>query len=80
MLFPEWLVYEGSLLNPFPNKPWFLRVYCRSLLKTLWEKEKLLVTSNFSFAHSVFYQFGELSAFFIIFKIVVCKLCQFGGV
>ena len=22
--------------------------------KTLWEKEKLLVTSNFSFSHSVF--------------------------
>ena len=25
------------------------------LLKTLWEKEKLLVTSNFSFTHSAFY-------------------------
>ena len=25
-----------------------------SKLKTLWEKEKLLVTSNFSFSHSVF--------------------------
>ena len=42
------------LLNPFPNKPWFLRVCSTSLLKTLWEKEKLLVTSNFSFSHSVF--------------------------
>ena len=30
---------------PFPNKPWFLRVYTTSLLKTLWEKEKLLFTS-----------------------------------
>ena len=28
------------------------------LLKTLWEKEKLLVTSNFSFSHSVFSLFG----------------------
>ena len=27
-------------------------------LKTLWEKEKLLVTSNLSFSHSVFYPFG----------------------
>ena len=26
----------------------------RNLLKTLWEKEKLLVTNNFSFSHSVF--------------------------
>ena len=42
------------LFNPFPNKPWFLRVCKANLLKTLWEKEKLLVTSNFSFSHSVF--------------------------
>ena len=28
------------------------------LLKTLWEKEKLLVTSNFSFSDSVFHWFG----------------------
>ena len=39
-----------SLLNPFPNKPWFLRVCSTSLWKTLREKEKLLVTSNFSFS------------------------------
>ena len=40
--------------NPFQNKPWFLHVCITSLLKTLWEKEKLLVTSNFSFSRSVF--------------------------
>ena len=28
-------------------------VSTRQLLKTLWEKEKLLVTSNFSFSHNV---------------------------
>ena len=50
-----------SCLNPFPNKPWFLRVCSKSLLKTLWEKEKLLITSNFSFSHSVFYPLRELS-------------------
>ena len=66
--------------NPFPNKPWFLRVCMTSLLKTLWEKAKLLVTSNFSFFHCVFYPFGELSASFIEFEIVVCNLCQFGRV
>ena len=26
-------------LNPFPNKPWFLRVCCTSLLKTLRKGE-----------------------------------------
>ena len=61
-------------------KPWFLRVCSTSLLKTLWEKEKLLVTSNFSCSHSVFYLSGELSAIFIKFEIVVCKLFQFGRV
>ena len=48
--------------------------------KTLWEKEELLVTSNLSFSHSVFYPFEELSAVFIIFEIVVCKLFQFARV
>ena len=65
------------LVNPFPNKPWFLRVCSTSLLKTLREKEKLLVTSNFSFSHSVFYLFGGLSAIFNKLEIVVCKLFQF---
>ena len=68
------------LIDPFPNKPWFLCVCRTSLLKTLWEKEKLLVTSNFSFSHCVFYLFGELSAIFIKSEIVVCKLFQFGRV
>ena len=66
--------------NLFPNKPWFLRVCRTSLLKTLREKEKLLITSNFSFSHSVFYPFGEHSAIFFQFQIVVCKLFQFGKV
>ena len=66
-----------SFGNPFPNKPWFLRVCSTTLLKTLWEKEKLHITSNFSFSDSVFYSFGEPSAIFIKVKIVVCKLFQF---
>ena len=45
-------------INLLPNKPWFLRVCSTSLLKTLREKEKLLVTSNFSFSHSAFNPFG----------------------
>ena len=82
-------------VNFLPRKPWFLcvlqhksfensvgkeEIACdTSLLKTLWEKEKLLVTSNFSFSHSVFYGFGELSAISIKFE-VICKLFQFGRV
>ena len=63
-----------NCVNPFPNKPWFLRVCSASLLKTLWEKEKLLVKSNLSFSHSVFYPFVELFAILIKSEIVVCKL------
>jgi hypothetical protein len=53
------LAHNRFYINPFPNKPWFLCVCSTSLLKTQWEKEKLLVTSNFSFSHSVFYLFWK---------------------
>ena len=42
------------LVKPFPNKPRFLRVCSTGPLKTFLEKEKLLVTSNFSFSQNVF--------------------------
>ena len=78
---PGIIVGKGeNPVHPFPNKPWFLSVCSTSVLKTLWEKKKLLVTSNFSFSHSVFYPFGELSAILITFEIVVCKLFEFGRV
>ena len=49
--------------------------------KTMWEKEKLLVTSNFSFFSQCFLSFfEEIPAIFIKLKIVVCKLIQFGRV
>ena len=55
-------------------------VTAENLEETLWEKEKLLVTSNFSFSHSVSYPIGELFAIYMKFTIVVCKLFQFGRV
>ena len=66
--------------NPFPLNDTFWRPWETSLLKIMWEKEKLLVTSNFSFSHSVFYPFGWLSSIFVKFEIVVCRLFQFGRV
>ena len=69
-----------TIFNPLPNKRWFVRVCSTSLLKTLWEKEKLLIMSNFSFSYCVFYQFGQLSSIFNKFDIVICKLCKFGRV
>ena len=62
-------------ISPFSNKPLFLHVISRSLLKTLWKKEKLLITSDSSFSPRVFYPFGELPfTIFIKLKIVVCEL------
>ena len=59
--------------NSFPNKPWFLRVCSTRLLKTLWEKEKLLVTSNFSFSPQCFLPFSRTFRHFHQYQIVVCK-------
>ena len=41
----------GKELTLFPNKPLFLCICKTTHLKTLREKEKLLITSNFSFSH-----------------------------
>ena len=47
--------HNFKVFNPFPNKPGLLRVYSTSRLKTPWVNEKLPLTSNFPFSHSVFY-------------------------
>ena len=41
---------DPSLFNPLPHNDNFWR-----LLKTLWEKKKMLVTSIFFFSHNIFY-------------------------
>ena len=80
MLVDKFHVLIKSVFNPFPNKPWFLRVCSTSLLKTLWEKEKLLVTSNFSFSHIVFYPLGEFSLIFIIVELSSANSFNLGRV
>ena len=52
---------------------------CTSLSKTLWEMEKIFITSNFSFSHSVFHPYRAF-CLSIKFGIVDCKLFQFGRV
>ena len=50
-------IYRSTYLllpNPFPNKPWFLFVCSTSLLKTLREKEKLFIASDFSLSQQCF--------------------------
>ena len=69
-----------SLNNPLPQNPDFQRPLKRSLLKTIWEKEKMLVTSIFSFSHNVFFQFQKEFLFLSHIYFVVCKCFQFGPV
>ena len=49
----------------------------RSLLKTLWGKEKMLVSSIFSFSHNVFNIFQNKFQIFIHIYFVVCKCFEF---
>ena len=58
---------SANAFNSFLNKPLFLRVCSSSLLKTLWEKEKLFITSNFSFSRNVCYPLRGLSTIFFQF-------------
>ena len=46
--------------------------------KTLWEKEKMLVTSIFSFSHNVFSLSKIKFQIFSHIYFVVCKCFQFG--
>ena len=57
--------------------PSFLCVCGTSLMKTLREKEKLLIPSNFSFSQTAPLPLCKLSAIFIKFKTVLCKLLSF---
>ena len=57
------IVYLTAKINSFSNKTLFLRVCCTSPLKTLQEKEKLLVMGNFSFYYSVFYLLNNFLPF-----------------
>ena len=60
-------------LNSLPNKQCFLPVCRTSLLKILWEKEKLL--EKFPTEFSACLDSGELSAIFVKFDIVV-SFCE----
>ena len=49
-----------------------------AFLKTLWEEEKMLVTSIFSFSHNVFYSIKDRNYHLCYIYSVFCKCFQFG--
>ena len=62
-------------VNPFLNKPLFLCGCSADFLKHSWTRRNCFAMSIiFPFSYSVFHPSVELSAIFIIPKIVVCKL------
>ena len=60
----------------------FVRRWERQPLKTLWVKDKILVTSIFSFSHNVFCSLApmlnESSASVDVFNFKVCNICSLG--
>ena len=76
--------YEQFLLSHCFQKACFPRGVKRpqeiGLLKTLWEKEKMLVTSIFSFSHNVFYSSRHKFQFLSHNYFVICKCFEFGPV
>ena len=63
-----------NLFNPLLHRYSFRCINNRQLLETLWEKEKLLVTSNFFLSHKVFYSDTFVSPLFYIFDITCISL------
>ena len=59
LLYKTLIFHFKCSLTLSQTSPVFLRVYGTSLLKTLWEKEKMQVASIFSYSHSVFYSTKE---------------------
>ena len=79
--YPSKKKFLQMFYNLLLNKTIIFCVCNTKLLKTLREKEKLLVASNFSFSHSVFFfTLFENFVIFVNFEIVVCELYQVGRV
>ena len=77
-----------SWLNSFPHTDAFWHLCSRWLLKTLWQKKKLLKTSKFLFRYNVFKNFSKYNLIcsdFLYFcphvsKVVLCRFVVFGKV
>ena len=70
-------VYMRERVNPCPHTDAFWHLCSRQLYKTLWQKEKLLTTSNFSFCHNVFNSFSVFIPTFIeLFHVFVWMISK----
>ena len=67
-------------ITPFFHIYSFLHIEENSLWKTLRKKVKLLMLSNFTFFHNVFYAICILKSFKCHISVVVCSFFEFGTV
>ena len=69
----------NSKFNSFPHNPNCKQPRDKKLFKTLWLKEKMLVTSIFSFSHNIFHpsQTKIEVLIHIYFVVTVCKVFHF---
>ena len=84
----KYISYYGGLLNnrcfrfrflPFPKQALCFTCQYKSF-ENMVGKGEIACNEQFLLYPSVFYPFGELSAIFIKYKFVVCKLFHFGRV
>ena len=66
-------------LNPFPNKPWVLRVCNTKSLENNVGNGEIARDEQFLHFSQCSILFEKLSAIFVKFEIVVCKLFQYGN-
>ena len=80
MMFPSSGGLKVSIvyLTLYHMIPAFNNLQERMLLETLWEKEKMLVSSIFSFSHNVFYPIKDRNHQYSNGEFVVCKYFHFG--
>ena len=71
--FPFYLHGAHLLITLYPIK-------MKKRLKTIWDKEKMLVICIFSFSHNIFYQMKDRNHRLCYIYFVICKCCQFGFV
>ena len=64
-------------LTHYHTIPTLKHLWKRRILKTLWETEKMLVTSIFSFSRNFFYSSQHKSQFLSRHYFVVCKCFEF---
>ena len=71
---------RSNAIEPFNTPSRLFTAKKETFLKTLWEKEKMLGTSIFSFSHNVFCPYQNKFQIYSRIYFVVCKFFQFGPV